>query len=294
MLEWDDVRVFLALHRCGSHARAAKKLGVDPTTVGRRVAALEQVLQAKLFDRTPAGVAVTAAGAALAARADRAEAEMIAAEREARGSDARLEGPVVVTAGDAVTTYLLAPRVAELRREHPGIVVELSADNRSLDVARLEADVAVRLFKPREPALVASRAGRLPFGLFGSDEYFARRGRPRSAEDLAAHDWIGWDRALASTTQEKWLARHAPRSRVVLRANTTTALVAACAAGVGLAALPTFVGRAEARLAPVLPRTTPPPRDVWLVTHPDARGSARVRAVVAWLGDIFAASRRSF
>ena len=283
MIQWDDVRIFLAVQRQRSYAKAARELGVVPTTLSRRVAELEASLEATLLERTPSGLAPTAAGEALAARAARMEEEMVASERELRGRDARLEGTVIVTAGDAIASHLLVPWLVDFRRLHPGIAVDLRADNRALDLTRREADVAVRLFRPRESSLVAQRAGEMPFALYGSEAYFARRARPRQAAELAGHEWIAWDPRIESSPQSRWLSRQVPRARVVLRANTTAALVAACAAGHGLAVLPTFVAESEPRLVQVLARVSPPPRPVWIATHADARKSARVQAMVEWL-----------
>jgi DNA-binding transcriptional LysR family regulator len=286
-LVWDDLRLFLVLHDHLSHAAAARALRVDPTTVGRRIAALERALESRLFDRTSAGLQPTAAAAALVVRARRMEAEALASEREVRGADQRPAGTVVLTAGDGLTTFVLAPQMADLRRKLPGITLELRADNRPLDLTRREAEIALRLFRPTEKSLVARRLTAIPFALFGSAAYLAQRGRPRAMRDLSAHDWLGWDAALGATPQTRWVARHVPGAHVVLRANTTTALVASCAAGAGLALLPTFVAAAEPRLVPVLPRLRPAARDLWVATHPDARGSVRVRAVVAWLSGLF-------
>lgn len=286
-IDWNDVRFFLALQRAGSLAGAARHLGVDPTTVGRRLAALESALETTLFERTPAGLVPTPSGALLGPRAERAEGELLASERELRGRSARLEGEVVLTAGDGITAYLLVPWLLEFRRAYPGITLDLRSDNRALDMARREADLAVRLFRPREPSLVAVRAGTLPFSIYGSEPYFARRGRPRTVEELAAHDWVAWDARLEASPQSRWLARHVPTARVCLRANTTTSLVAACAAGHGLAVLPTFVAAGDARLVAMLSRSPPPSRDVWIVTHADARKNARVRALAAWLAARF-------
>jgi DNA-binding transcriptional LysR family regulator len=289
MLHWDDVRLFLALHRCGSHARAAAQLRIDPTTVSRRLSALESTLGATLLERTPSGLVATAAGAQLAERAARVEEELLASERELGGRDGRLEGSVVVTAGDGLVMYLLVPWFAEFRVQHPGITLELRSHKRALDIARREADVAVRLSRPREASLVARRVAQLPFGIYGAEPYFARAGEPRAASELAMHDWIGPDERLAATPQGQWMARCVPPARVRLRANTTAALVAACAAGHGLALLPTFAAAADGRLRALLPHGSAlPVRDAWIVTHEDVRKSARVRAVVRFLTARFA------
>jgi len=280
---WDDLRVFLAVHRRGSHGGAARLLGVDATTVGRRIGALERALGARLFDRTPAGLEPTPAGAALHSHAARVEEELLAAERELGGADARVHGSVRLTASDGLLHAVVLPALDGLRRAHPGLVLELRADTRELDLSRREADVALRLVRPKQPSLVAVRLGAMRMGLYASRSYLARRGTPRSAGDLAEHDFIGFDASLDDVPHVRWLRRLVRAPRWVVRATTVTPQVLACAEGAGLALLGTVVAAREPRLLPVLQSLAPRPRDVWGVVHQDLRRSARVVAVLDWL-----------
>jgi DNA-binding transcriptional LysR family regulator len=280
---WDDLRAFLAVYRRGSHKGAARLLGVDPTTVSRRMAALERNLAARLFVRTPERLVPTAAGDALLPRAERVEAEVMAAEREMQGVNPELEGPLRVTAGDGMVNYLVLPALAGLLREHPALAVELRAENRVVDLSRREADLAIRLVRPREPALVARRLGQMPYAIFAAAEYLERRGTPRSLAAAAAHPWIGFDQSLDRLPQVQWLRRTVPGLSYLLRANTTTTQVVACAEGHGLALLPTFTARREPRLRRLFPRLPGPARDMWGVTHADLRGTPRVTAFLGWL-----------
>jgi len=280
---WDDLRVALAVQRRRSHGGAAKALSVDPSTVGRRIAALERALGSRLFDRTPSGLTPTGAGEALLSRAARVEEEALAVERELGGADARVTGTVRLTASDGVLHHLLLPALDTLRRAHPGLVLELRPDTAALDLARREADVAVRLFRPRGASLVASRLGTLHHGLYASPAYLARRGTPRSAADLAAHDLVGFDPTMDGSPQARRLRQLVPAPRWAVRATTTTPQVLACLEGAGIAMLGTFIARREPRLVAVLPSLALPSRDVWLVVHQDLRRSARVAAVMAWL-----------
>ncbi|UQA61343.1 LysR family transcriptional regulator [Polyangium aurulentum] len=275
--------MFLAIYRRKSHASAGRELGVDATTIGRRLGALERALGARLFDRTPSGLSPTEAGAALFTRAERIEAEVLASERELRGADARLTGTVRVTAGDGLVHYVLIPALAELQRAHPGIALELRADTRALDLSRREADVAVRLSRPREPALVARRLGVMRFGLYASRAYLDRHGSLRRESDLANHAFIGFEAALDDMVQMRWLGRTVRDLRWALRANTTTAQVVACAEGLGIGLLPTFTAASDPRLVPILPRLACPSREAWIVVHEDVRRNARVEAVVTWI-----------
>ena len=282
-LSWDDLRIFLAVQRRSSHGGAARLLGVDPSTVGRRIAVLEAALGARVFDRTPTGVALTAEGGALLSRATRMEAEALALERELAGADARVTGTARLTASDGLVHYLLLPALDELRRTHPGLTLDLRPEARSLDLARREADIAIRLVRPRSSSLVARRCGRLRQGLYASQSYLARRGTPRSPADLEHHDFVGFDASLDDLPQAKWLGRMVREPRWTLRASTTTPQVLACVQGAGLAVLSTFIAAREPRLVPVLASLHPPDREVWLVVHQDLRKTARIAAVLEWL-----------
>ncbi|WP_437515975.1 LysR family transcriptional regulator [Sorangium sp. So ce1099] len=282
MPSWDDVRTLLFVARGGSHAAAARSMRVAATTIGRRVAALEQELGARLVRGRRGALALTEAGKALVARAERAEAELVAAEREVRGVDAQLEGSVRLSAPDGLATYVLVPRLGALRAAHPGLRLVLASDNRVVDLARREADVALRVVRPREGALVARKLGTMPYGIFASEAYLERAGRPRGSADLAAHTWVGFEASLAGTPEMRWLLRRVPAERFAVTTTGTTALVASCAAGLGLALMPLAFQGFEPRVVRVLPRLALPARDVWGVCHADMRGNARVKAVLAW------------
>lgn len=280
---WDDLRVFLAVHRHRSHGAAARLLGIHVSTIGRRVAALESALGARLFARTPAGLELTAAGTTLVARAVRVEEEALAAERALGGSDARASGTVRVTASDGMVHYLLMPALDNLRRSHPGVVLDLRADAHPLELLRREADIAVRLFRPKGASLIARRCATMRNGLYASQAYLARRATPRSATELRDHDFIGFDASFDGVPTLRWLRRHVPEPRWTVRASTSTPQVLACVEGAGIAIVASFIARREPRLVPVLPALQPPSRDVWLVVHEDLRKQARIAAVLDWL-----------
>lgn len=283
MLDWGDLRVFLAVHRTRSHAGAARALRVAPTTIGRRIASMEQDAGARLFTRTPEGLAPTAVARALLPRAERVEAEVLEAERTLTGADERPAGTVKVTCGDGFATCVLCPALPAFLEAHPGLTVEVRAEVRVLDLTRGEADVALRLFRPRERSLVARRLGLERYGLFAAPGYLARRGTPRSARDLAGHDLLIYDRDLDRMATQAWVRRIAPGARVAARCSNTTTMHAACAAGAGIALLTRSYVRGDPRFAPVLPGLEPPPSEIWAVTHQDLRASARVVAALRWL-----------
>jgi DNA-binding transcriptional LysR family regulator len=288
-MAWDDLRYLLATHRTGSHKAAARQLRVATTTVGRRLAALEAAVGVRLLLRTPERVVATEAGRALLEHAERIEAEVLASERRLRGGDEALAGPLRVTAGDGLINGVLVPALEGLRRLHPALALELRAETRIVDLSRREADLAIRLVRPREASLVARRLGEMRFGIFAGERYLQRRGAPRTLEAAAAHDWIGFEAALDDLPQVRWLLRSVPGIRFALRSNTTTTQAIACAEGLGLALLPLFAEGREPRLRRLFARVAGPSRELWAVTHADLRGNARVGAFVEWLRDVLAA-----
>lgn len=286
MLVWDDLRVFLAVHRARSHAGAARLLRTAATTVGRRIAAVEAAVGARLFTRTPEGLAPTAAAQQLLPHAERVEAEVTEAERALTGADARPTGTVRVTTGDGFAAFVVAPALPAFLAAHPGITLDLRADIRALDLVRGEADVAIRLFRPRERSLVARRLGLERYVLCAAPDYLARRGTPRSARDLARHDLILFREELDRMRTQAWFKQTAAGARVAVRTSTTTSMHAACAAGAGIALLTASAVRGDPAFTPVLPSLRPPAAEIWAVTHPELRTSARVSAVLRWLEEL--------
>jgi len=282
-MTWDDLKVFLEVSRQRSHAGAGRILRVDASTVGRRVSALERSLNSRLFDRTPDGLALTESGAALLAHAERIEAEVLALQRELAGTDARQSGSVQLTASDGVLSYVILPRLVELQRAHPGLELAVRSESRQLDLSRREADVAVRLSRPKESTLVGRRLGTMTFALYAAPSYLARAVLPRNIAALAGHTFIGFDRDLAHVPTFRWLRKQVPDLRLGLRANTTVAQVRACAAGIGIALLPRFVAPHESGLIELLPRVATPTREVWAVCHRDLRRNPRVSLLIDWL-----------
>lgn len=265
-LGWDDLRVFVALARAGSLSAAARELRVSHATVGRRLAALEEVLGRTLFERRADGYLLTAEGAGVLELAADMEERALGILRRA-GQEAGLTGTVRLTAPEPLAERFLIPRLAALHRRHPGIALEVVSDPRSLSLARREADLAVRLARPREGELVTRRLASLAYGVY-------------AAPDGDTSAWVGLDDSLAHLPEAQWLARHAAGARIALRANTLTGQLAAVRAGFGKALLPRGFADEEHGLI-ALPSPAPPPvREAWLVVHPDLKDVPRVRAVI--------------
>jgi len=287
LMDWGHLRFFLELARTGSLSSAARKTGVDRNTVARRVLALERELGLPLFERGPQGWTRTAAGDDLAALASRVEQDVFALARHADARDRALTGTVRLTTATHLAAHLLVPALPALRLLHPGLILEITADQRTYDLTRREADLALRLGRPRDAGLVMRKLSDVAYGLYASRR--PRAARPRTV-DFSSDPFVGFDESLASAPQERWLARVAPERQVVFRCNSTASLISAARAGVGVAVLPRFVADQD----PLLERLEGPEpvaHELWLLVHGDLRRTPRVRAIIEWVDATVAASR---
>lgn len=278
MLDWEDLHHFAALAREGSLSAAARKLEVDHATVARRVAALEATLSLKLVDRRPRSYALTTDGERIAALAARMEEQVFAIDRVASAVQQGLAGEVIISAPPALSSALIAPRLGELRRRHPGLHVRLLGEKRVASLSRREADLAVRLSRPAEKMLVGRKVGAFTFSLYASPRYLAEH----SPE---AYEFIAYDESMEDAPQQQWLKAIAGTRPIVLRMNDLEGQRTAARAGVGIAALPHFLAEGDGELRRVDVQGKPVVRDVWLVVHRDLRRSAPVRAVMEFLAE---------
>lgn len=274
MPDWDGLRIFLALSRARTLAAAARKLGVDETTVGRRLARLERQMGTSLFERAAGGLVLTAAGEAVRSAAEQMEAAALAAERRALGADRHLSGRVRVTAPEILGRYFVLPALQAVHARHPGIDIELISTIARLDVTRREADVAIRTVRPTEPALVARKLARMAVAPY------VRRGR--SKRHLAAVGYADGIRLPLRNVEDR-----VPNGRVALRTNSIATVLAAVSLGWGAGDLPCFVGDATAGLVRAFPGEKPDWLDVWLIVHADVQRTSRVRVVVDELARAF-------
>lgn len=285
MLDWDDLRFFLALSRTGSLSAAARDLRVAQSTVGRRLASLEASLGVRLLNRTPDGYLPTPAGEEVRAQAERLEAEALILERTVGGRDTRLAGLVRVTCGETVASRILAPCVAELHAEHPDMMVELISNPRELSLAMREADISVRLTRSDQHDLYVRKIGTLDFGLYASPAYLERQGTPDHRAGCPGHHLITQTGDIEDAAQTSWLADLAPRARVAMQTNSHEAAVLAAAQGGGLACLARFRADRECGLTLLTPPSPPPSATIWLVVHRDNRQTPRIRTVLTHIGN---------
>lgn len=286
MLCWDDLRFFLAVARTGSTLAAARALKVSQTTAARRVAALEETLGLTLFERRQQGYALTPDGEAVVAQAEAVEEAAHAFEEAAAGLARDTSGAVRLSCVEVYAITVLQPILRDLRAAHPGIRIELDTTEVKRDLAAGEADVALRGGHPgSEAGLFGRRIASDPWTLYCSRAYAAANGRPASAEELKRHPIIGGGGNYVWPIYRRWLQHLGVEDSVVLEHGSTSGLLSAVRAGMGMAVLPSFVADRDPDLVRVV---EPPDKDrmeLWLLTHERVRHTPRVRIVMDFLGD---------
>ena len=278
MFDWDDFRLFLAAARAGSFTRAAQRLGVDAATVARRVSRLETALKSTLFIRNAGGLQLTASGARLAEVGADAETAMAAAE--AVGEPDTLGGVVRISASEGFGSMILAPALPDLRRQRPGLRIELAANAGFLSPGRREVDLAVTLGAPTDARLAVELLTPYQLALYASPAYLAERRAPATPADLAHHDLVGYVDDLIYAPELRYLDEIHPGLRPVLASSSIRAQREMIAAGGGVGVLPCFLA---GDLVPVLEAEVRLTRRFWISAHQDMAGVARIRSVRSWL-----------
>jgi DNA-binding transcriptional LysR family regulator len=280
-VSWDDWRFFLVLSRHRTLSAAALELRVAQPTVGRRIAALERRLGATLFSRSSGGLTLTSSGARAVAFAQRMEQDALGAERQLAGRDEGVKGTVRITAAEWLVTAVLSPLVGPLVAQNPLLRLELAADTRHVNLARREADIAIRPRRFEQAGIVQRAVGRLAFGLYAAHGYLKLRGAPTHG-DGRGHALIGMSDDTGDAARS-WLEGALPNATQPLRTNGRDAMLALARAGVGMACLARVVGDTLPELARVPLSPEAPTPTLWLGTHRDARETPRVRVVAAHL-----------
>jgi DNA-binding transcriptional LysR family regulator len=275
---WELYRSFLAVLEEGSLSGAARALDIAQPTVGRHVTALERSLGLALFTRSPAGLLPTEAATELGAHAVAMESAAAALRRAASSHGAGVQGVVRVTASDVVGVEVLPSIITRLRERHPGLTIELALTNKVQDLLRREADIAVRMVRPSQGALVARRVGRIELGLHATAHYLERHGVPRTAADLRRHAVIGFDRATPFIRGAARMLGGIEREMFAWRSDSDLAQLALLRAGAGLGFCQLPLAR-RAGLVRVLPKQLVLYLECWVTMHEGLRNSPRFRAM---------------
>lgn len=279
MFDWNDLRHFLAVARHGSTIQAAKALGINQSTVQRRIGALERQLSHTLFERRMGGYRLTRLGAELLPIAERVEVDVMDFARQATSSDAELVGTIRVTCPETAGYRIMkSPLLDVFHSRYPRLRVELVMVDRILDLAKGEADIAFRTSVPQDNALVARKVAEVPWAVFASRSYIERRGSPLTLEDINAHDVVRFDGPIADHTAERWMKAIAPNARVAARCTSTPALVLAAKSGPGISPLPMIAAQQEPDLVCLFDKIPDLRLPFYLLFHRDMQRTPRVRA----------------
>jgi DNA-binding transcriptional LysR family regulator len=281
--DWNDLRSFLAVARTGRLTAAAARLGVDHSTLSRRIAALEHRLKAKFFDRSPAGYTLTAAGERLLGTAEEMERLALRAQEAVGGTAASVEGIVRIGAPEGFGSYFLAPRIAALKARHARLIVQLVAAPAVFSLARRDADIAISPSRPPAGRLNVSRLTDYDLALYASPAYIARTPAIGSLADLSSHLFVSYIGDLLNFPELDFLQQVAPQAATSVESSNLVAQLRATLAGAGLCILPAFIAREEPGLVRVLPDEMILTRTLWLIVHQDLAGLARVKAAARFL-----------
>lgn len=293
MANWSDLKFFLSMVEHGSLSAAARAEGVSQPTLSRRLTTLEESLNTDLFNRSVDGLQLTPTGERLVEHAARMKEEAISIERIAAGRDDRLSGLVTISTVEILGTEWLPKALRKFSEVYDGVQIDLQIDMASADLLRREADIAIRMFRPIEPDLIAKRVGSIAHGLFASQDYIDRKGTPDNLHDICNHDLVLPGKKVLEIIREKLGSKNIHLCPPVFTSNDSHALAEATLAGYGIGVHSAITAHRHPELILVLPNVIRE-TELWLVTHKDVNKSARIRAVYDYLSELFNRERELF
>jgi DNA-binding transcriptional LysR family regulator len=273
-MNWDDLKIIDALGTTGSLSGAARLLGVNHSTIYRRVGALELQLGARLFDRHRTGYQPTPSGEDAIRVAQRMKQDINDLDRRLSGKDMRLEGTLRIATTDTLLPFL-ASLIAVFNKEYPGITLELVTSNEFANLTKRDCDIAFRPSNSPTDTLVGRKLGKIPSAVYASTSYLGRFGNKTELKD---HDWIGFDDTLRHLSYARWLENIVLPEKIVMRANTLPGILSALHNGLGVAVLPCFMTADLNDIRCLMASIDGLETDLWLLTHADLQNTARVRA----------------
>ncbi|WP_370978756.1 LysR family transcriptional regulator [Agaribacterium sp. ZY112] len=287
-MEWNDLQFVLAVCREGTLSGAARTLGVNHSTVFRRISAIENKLGVRLFERLASGYVMTDVGEAMLMSGERIENEVLGLSRKIIGRDLQLSGALRVAVPDALLVKVIMPHLAVFSQLYPKIQLELIISNNFLNLTRREADIAIRATQTPPETVVGRRICTMASTIYGSIEYLTHQ----IDNSVEAHTWLMPDESLEQLPITKWLSRKYPKAVIGLRCNTLLGLYEAATQNIGITALPCFLGDSDNRLKRIFPPVEELSTELWLLTHPDLRRTARVRVLMDFIEEVLGKEKR--
>jgi molybdate transport repressor ModE-like protein len=280
-ISWDEFRLVRAIAESGSLGGAGELLGLNHSTVFRRLNTIESVLGSRLFERSRGGYIATPAGEEMIALAERMFEDITDFERRVAGRDVKPTGELRVTTNDSLVAHLLTPMFGAFCQAYPEIKLDVMIENRALNLSKRDADIAIRATAEPTETLVGRRIAAISWCIF------ARRGGKIACVDdankLQGQTWIGFGDALSGMGPARWLQRSVPSSKIFYKLNTVLGLSHAVEAGIGIGFLPCFIGDQSPHLERILSKPITFDSSLWVLTHPDLRNAARVRVFIDFI-----------
>ncbi len=280
---WNDYQFFLKVALLGTLTAAADTLGVNHSTVFRRVNALEKRMDVRLFERLKTGYVLTEAGEEILDRVQRIENEIHEIDRKLLGKDIRLSGSIKVSTTDTLGYYWLPPYIGKFKLAYPDIIIDVDIKTRFTDLSKREADIVIPTANEQPDYMVGRKLAPIILRLYASESYVQRHGIPENIDDLASHRMLLPNEALAGLPVIKWLKKYVSDKAIAASSDKLTGLYKMAQQGLGIAPLPHYVGDPDPTLVKVMEVPRQFHRAVWILTHPDLRHTARIRAFMGFM-----------
>ncbi len=282
-IDWNDYQYFLRVALLGSLKQAAEAMGVNHSTVFRRINSLEEKMDVRLFERLRTGYVLTEAGEEILGQVQRIEDRIHAIDRKLLGKDIRLSGTVKISTTDTLGYYWLPPYIRQFKQEYPRIVIDIDIKTRFTNLSKREADIVIPTVNEQPDYMVGRELSSIIVGLYASTEYVARYGKPKKVGDLSSHRMLLPNEALAGLPLINWLRRYVPSHTIAASSDKLTGLYKIAQQGLGIAPLPHYVGDPDPDLVKVMEVPKRFHRTIWILTHPDLRHTARIRAFMRFM-----------
>lgn len=292
-LPWDEFRLVRAIAEHRSLGGAAQTLGVNNSTVFRRLNALEETLGVRMFERARSGYLLTSAGEEMVTLAAKMQDSILDFERRIAGQDVRPSGELRVTTTDTMFSHLVAPMFCAFRQKYPEITLDFIIENRILNLSRRDADVAIRATAEPPETLVGRRVANLAWATYASEAFMAAEGlKAGEPLDNARLRWLGYGDPITHTAGGRWLNTHVPGESIVAKVNTMSTMASAVQAGLGIGLMPCFIGEHVPGVKRIERVNLGVDSGIWVLTHPDIKKAARVRAFLDFFGNELAKKRK--
>ena len=283
LTDWNDFHYFLVVALQGSLNSAAKTLGVNHSTVFRRINSLEEKMDVRLFNRMKSGYVLTAAGEEVLESAQRIEEHIHTIQRKLVGKDIRLSGTLKISTTDTVGYYWLPPHVRQFKAQYPDIVLDIDIKTRFTNLTKREADIVIPTVNKQPDYMVGRKLVPLRVNLYAAQDYIAHYGKPKHPSDFKGHQFLLPNEVLASLPANKWLRKHVPHTAISAVSDKLTGLYKLARQGLGIAPLPHYVGDPDRTLFKLMALPKSCHHDIWILTHPDLRQTARVKAFMQFM-----------